>query len=109
MAKPGLGEDIRSWEPPYCLPPIVTSGKPVTSATETSDVSRGGFIEPHIPATAVEEQHRKVVAEPPPSPQRKTFGFDKHLHISQQQKPSEGLLNLPRFDSFRRTQIFPEN
>lgn len=94
MAKPGLGEDIRSWEPPYCLPPMITSGKPVLSATETPDASRGGFIEPHMPAAAVEEQHRKVVAEPPSSPLRKTLGFDKHLHIPQQQKPSEGLLSL---------------
>lgn len=94
MAKPGLGEDIRSWEPPYCLPPMITSGKPVLSVTETPDVSRGGFIEPLMPAAAVEEQHRKVVAEPPSSPLRKTLGFDKHLHIPQQQKPSEGLLNF---------------
>lgn len=32
--KPGFGEDIRSWEPPHCLPPVTVLEQKLSSIAE---------------------------------------------------------------------------
>lgn len=89
LAKPGVGEDIRSWEPPHCLPPIKTASLPAISVTDGADSSRERFIGPLLPTTGVEEQHKKPTEAPPSPGLRKNFGLDKQT--IQQQKPVEEL------------------
>jgi len=46
LAKPGYGEDVRSWDSPHCMTPLKTRGKVVPHIKEQDDTT---FIGPLLP------------------------------------------------------------